>query len=74
MTYGKLKKTKKYKKANGTSLSVNGEEPVDEMYYPEELDHLTVIGIGYMANGDLNIDVVCNNWEHRTDVGWVAQG
>lgn len=72
MTYGELKNTKCYKKADDIYLYVNGEEAIDEMYYPDELDHLTVVGTGFIDN-ELHIDIVCSNWDDRYKVGWVAE-
>lgn len=72
MTYGELKNTNIYKKADDIYLHVNGEEAIDEMYYPDELDHLPVVGTGLIDN-ELHIDIVCSNWGDRYKVGWVAE-
>jgi hypothetical protein len=73
MTYGELKQTDMYLNANDIDLCVNGEDPIDEMYYPEELDQLPVVGTGNMANSSLLIDLVCSNWDKRFEVGWVPK-
>ena len=72
MTYGELKTMDIYKNANDTTLCINGEDEVDEMYYPEELDSLLVIGTGGDGNR-LLIDILCENWNDRFNVGWVAK-
>lgn len=72
MIYGEYKQTEEYLNAEDVSLCVNGEDPVDEMYYPEELNHLPVIGIGYSGN-ELLIDIVCLNWDKRFEPDWIAQ-
>lgn len=73
MTYGEIKETEMYIKAEDVSVSVNEEEPIDEQYYPYELDMLPVVGTGHMANGELHIDLACANWDKRFDVDWVAK-
>lgn len=73
LTYGDFKKTSEYLNAEDTSLCINGEEPVDEMYYPEELDHIPVFGIGYGADNTIQIDLIISNWEDRYNVDWIAQ-
>lgn len=72
MTYGELKEKDFYQNAEDTFLCVNGEEPVDEMYYPYELDSLQVIGIGFNADNILVIDIVCTNWDNRYELDWIA--
>lgn len=72
MTYGEFKKTKEYKRAEDVTVCVNGEDAIDEMYYPDELDSLPVVGVGY--NGKcIMIDLVCRNWDKRFDVGWIGE-
>lgn len=62
-TYGSLKKTKLYKNAKDVTLTINGEDEIDEMYYPEELDDCRIIGIRLTNCGkDLSIDIDCENW------------
>ena len=56
MTYGKYKKTKEYLNAEDIYLCVNGEDPVNEMYYPYQLDNVPIIGIGYLQNNIIQID------------------
>lgn len=56
MKFYELKKTKQYKNAIDINIFVNGES-IDEQYYPVELDELEVIGVGYMADNTLNIDL-----------------
>lgn len=72
MTYGELKEKDVYKNADDVILCVNGEEPIDEMYYPFELDHLNVIGTGHSGN-ILHIDIICENWDDRHEVNWIAK-
>ena len=73
MTYGELKNTDIYENADDIYLYVNGEEEaIDEMYYPEELDHLPVVGTG-LINNELHIDIICSNWDDRNEVWWVAE-
>ena len=73
MTYGEYKQTEEYLQAVDVDLCVNGEEPIDEMYYPEELDHIPVFGVGNRADGTIQIDLIISNWNDRYEVGWVAQ-
>ena len=70
--YGNFKKNKIYKRAQDVNLIVNGEEPIDEMYYPYELDELPVIGFGFDGKS-LDIDIICVNWEDRFELGWIAE-
>ena len=68
-----MKNTYIYENADDIYLYVNSEEEaIDEMYYPEELDHLPVVGTGFI-NNELHIDIVCSNWNDRNEVGWVAE-
>lgn len=65
-TYGSLKKTKLYKNAKDVTLTINGKDEIDEMYYPEDLDDCIVIGIGLNNCGkNLSIDIDCENWNER---------
>lgn len=73
MTYGEFKETEMYMNAEDINLCVNGENPIDEMYYPEELDHLQVIGTGHFPNGNVQIDLVCSNWDKRFEPDWIAE-
>lgn len=72
MTYGEFKKTKEYKRAEDVTVCVNGEDAIDEIYYPDELDFLPVVGVGYDGKC-IMIDLVCNNWDKRFDVGWIGE-
>lgn len=72
MLHGEYKKTDEYLNAEDITLCINGTDEIDEMYYPDELDYLEVVGIGYSANG-LFIDLVCSNWDKRFNVGWVGE-
>jgi hypothetical protein len=73
MTYGKYKKTKEYLNAEDIYLCVNGEDPVNEMYYPYQLDNVPIIGIGYLQNNIIQIDLVVLNWKDRFDPEWYAE-
>ena len=73
MTYGEIKETEAYINAEDVEVCVNGEEAIEEEYYPIELDHLQVVGTGHNADGTLLIDLVCENWDKRFDVDWVAK-
>lgn len=73
MTYGEYKETEEYINAEDIYLCVNGEDPVDEMYFPDELDNIPIIGIGYLQNNIIQIDLVVSNWEDRFDPGWYAE-
>lgn len=42
------------------------------MYYPDELDFLPVVGVGYDTEG-ITIDLVCTNWDKRFDIGWIGE-
>ena len=72
MTYGEYKKTDEYLNAEDVTVCVNGEDEIDEIYYPDELDFLPVVGVGYNATG-IKIDIVCSNWNRRFDIGWIAE-
>lgn len=72
MTYGELKQTEEYLNAEDIELCINGEDPVDEMYYPEELDHIQVIGTATDGN-IMQIDLAISNWEDRYEPDWVAE-
>ena len=69
MTYGEFKNTKTYRDATDTSISVNGSEPIDEMYYPLELDFLDVVGTSHHPDGGINIDLVCEDNEWLEEIG-----
>lgn len=73
MTYGEYKQTEEYLNAEDIDLCINGEEPIDEMYYPEELDHIPIFGIGSRADNTIQIDLIISNWENRYDIGWIAE-
>ena len=73
MTYGELKETDLYKNAFDSFLCINGEEEIDEMYYPEELDHIPVIGTGHSLDGTLQIDLLISNWKDRYNSNWRAE-
>ena len=74
MTYGEFKETEMYLNAEDSAICVNDEDILyDEMYYPEELDHLPVIGTGFTAEGLLQINLLCRNWEDRNEIGGVAE-
>lgn len=73
-TYGDFKRTKMYLQAENTAICVNGEDELyDEMYFPEELDHLPVIGIISEPDGTLGINLMCSNWNNRYEPDWVAE-
>lgn len=74
MTYGDFKETKIYLNAEDSAICVNDEDILyDEMYYPEELDHLPVIGTGITSEGLLQINLLCSNWKDRNEPDWVAE-
>ena len=74
MTYWEFKKTEMYLNAEDSAICVNDEDALyDEMYYPEELDHLPVIGTGLTSEGLLQINLLCSNWESRNNIDWVAK-
>lgn len=73
MTYGELKNKDFYINADDIELCINGEEIVDEMYYPYELDFLNVVGIGFNNDNTLLIDLICINWKDRFEADWIAQ-
>ena len=72
MIYGEFKQTKEYLNAEDVSVCVNGEDPIEEMYYPTELDQLSVIGCGYCGK-ELIIDLICENWNERFEIGWIGK-
>lgn len=73
-TYGDFKRTKIYLQAENTAICVNNEDKLyDEMYFPEELDHLPVIGIISKPDGTLGINLLCSNWDDRYEPDWVAE-
>lgn len=73
-TYGDFKRTKMYLQAENTAICINNEDELyDEMYFPEELDHLPVIGIISKPDGMLGINLLCSNWDDRCDPDWVAE-
>lgn len=73
-TYGDFKRTKLYLQAENTAICVNGEDELyDEIYFPEELDHLPVIGIISKPDGMLGINLLCSNWDDRYEPDWVAE-
>lgn len=72
-TYGDFKRTKMYLQAENTVICINNEDELyDEMYFPEELDHLPVIGIISKPDGMLGINLLCSNWDDRYEQDWVA--
>ena len=73
MTYGEYKKTKEYLNAEDIYLCVNGEEPIDEMYYPVELDNISIFGIGKFSDNTIQIDLIVSNWNNRYDENWIAE-
>lgn len=74
MTYGEFKKTEMYLNAKDSAICINDEDILyDEMYYPEELDHLPVIGFGSTPEGMLQINLLCSNWENRNEIDFVAE-
>ncbi|HAU88017.1 MAG TPA: hypothetical protein DCW90_21845 [Lachnospiraceae bacterium] len=74
MTYGEFKETEMYLNAEDSAICVNDEDILyDEMYYPEELDHLPVIGFCSTSEGMLQINLLCSNWEGRNEVDWAAE-
>lgn len=77
MTYGEYKQKEEYLNAEDVDLCINGEDPIDEEYfYVDEfciLDNLPVVGIGYMTNGTLHIDLACTNWDKRFELGWIPE-
>lgn len=73
-TYGDFKRTKMYLQAENTAICINSEDELyDEMYFPEELDHLPVIGIISKPDGMLGINLLCSNWNDRYEPDWVAE-
>ena len=73
-TYGEFKKTEMYLNAVDSAICVNDENILyDEMYYPEELDHLPVVGTCFRPDGFLEINLLCDNWDDRYEPGWVAE-
>lgn len=50
LTYKKMKRTKEYRNAESTAISINGGKPLDEMYYPDEYDYCLVVGTHYEGN------------------------
>lgn len=73
-TYGDFKRTKMYLQAENTAICINNEDELyDEMYFPEELDHLPVIGIISKPDGMLGINLLCSNWDDRYEPDWVAE-
>ena len=74
MTYGDFKETEMYLNAEDSAICINDEDILyDEMYYPEELNHLLVIGTGFTADGLLQINLLCSNWGDRNEVDFVAE-
>ena len=73
MTYGEYKKTDEYLNAVDVTICINSEDEIDEMYYPDELDFLPVVGVVYSVTGIIKINLLCNNWDKRFDVGWVGE-
>jgi hypothetical protein len=43
------------------------------MYYPYQLDNVPIIGIGYLQNNIIQIDLVVLNWKDRFDPEWYAE-
>lgn len=69
MKYKEIKEISRYRDAD---VCVNGEGPIDKEYYKGKSDNLPVVGIG--NNGKtLLIDLVCSNWEKRSEPNWVAK-
>lgn len=74
MTYGEFKKTEIYLNAEDSAICVNDEDVLyDEMYYPEELDHLPVVGFESTPEGMLQINLLCSNWGNRNEIDFVAE-
>ena len=74
ITYGDFKKTKMYLNEEDSAICVNDEDVLyDEMYYPEELDHLPVIGTVSTSEGLLVINLLCSNWKDRNEPNWIAE-
>ena len=74
MLFKDLKESDAYKNADDIFVCVNGEDAIDETYYPIELDLLPVIGAGYSNNGStLMIDLGCSNWDDRYNSNWIAK-
>lgn len=73
MTLYEFKQTDMYRSAEDVTLCVNGEHYVEPEYYPDELDHLPVVGSGHSADDNsLIVDITCYNWEGRYTEGWIA--
>ena len=73
-TYGEFKKAEMYLNAVDSAICVNDDDMLyDEMYYPEELDHLPVAGTCFRSDGLLEINLLCDNWDDRYEPGWVAE-
>lgn len=73
-TYVEFKRTKLYLQAENTAICVNNEDKLyDEMYFPEELDNLPVIGIISKPDGMLVINLLCSNWNDRYESDWVTE-
>lgn len=53
-----MKETKAYINVEDIEVYVNGEEPIDEEYF---YDDLPVIGTGNIVDGILHIDLLCTN-------------
>lgn len=77
MTLGELKKTKMYINAEDVDICVNGEDPINEEYfYTDEiclLDCLPVVGTAHLSNRDLQVDLVCTNWDERFTEDWTPE-
>jgi len=74
MTYGEFKKTEIYLNAEDSAICINDEDILyDEMYYPEELDHLLVIGFESTPEGMLQINLLCSNWGNRNEIDFIAE-
>lgn len=65
LQYYQFKKSKEYKKAVDVNVFINGNGPIDEMYYPDELDGLLVVGVGYKLDGTIDVDLIDDVDEDR---------
>lgn len=76
MTFGELKETDMYVDAEDIRVFVNDDEIGEEGFYIDEiclLDTLPVIGTVHFPNGNLEVDLVCTNWDERFDEDWIPE-
>ena len=68
----RIQENQRIQESKNTTVCVNGEDAISEIYYPDELDFLPVVGVGYDTEG-ITIDLVCTNWDKRFDIGWIGE-